>query len=477
MTRPPARIYIVEDEAVIGMDLEDRLRRIGYVVCGRAARAEDAILAIPRAAPDLLLVDVNLGPGPSGIDVVERTRGLCDVPVIFLTAHADSRIVDRALETRSYAYIVKPFQIEALRASIEMALRLSAAERLLGEQTNQLRRSRALLQAAFDATADGILVVDREGAVVAANKRLNEMWRIPSEVDDGSAGGLHLSIAAQLLLEPGEGLELTTAMTAGACERLRHPDGRHFERRTHPQVLDDEIVGHVISFRDVTAHEAAAATEKERARLVLEARHREELFHELNHRMKNNLQAIMGMLRLEYTDLPDVVAQDRLPRILERIQAIAMVHEQLSLAEPAEVATKDFLERLARSVVATHGREASIRLDVTERAPIVLSPDDLMTVGMMISELLVNAARHAFPDGRTGGLTVTLDGSGDRPRLSVEDDGIGLPSLVDASRTLGLRLVRSFAARLHAELDFETPPAGGTRVVLTLPRVTGHVTS
>jgi two-component sensor histidine kinase/DNA-binding response OmpR family regulator len=469
MTRRPPRIFLVEDEAVIGMELEDRLRGIGYDVCGRAVRAEQAIRDIPTAQPDVILVDVNLGPGPSGIDVVDRLRGLCDAPVLFLTAYADAQIVDHALETRSFGYVVKPFQLEALRASIEMALRLAAAERLLREQAVELRRSFALLHAAFDATADGVLVVDCAGAVVTANRRLYEMWRVPSDVDDGTAAGLLLSIEAQLSPERPEGVGLTGALEEGSSERLRHPDGRVFERRSHPQLLDGGAVGHVISFRDVTVREAAEEAEKERTRLLSEARHREQLFHELNHRVKNNLLTIMGMLRLECGDMPDPVFQGKLARILERIQAVVLVHDQLSVSAASNIEAAHFLRRLGCSVLAMHGREDSIRFEVEERAPFFLGPDDLMTMGMMVSELLVNAARHAFPAGRKGRLGLVLDACRGAPRIAVEDDGVGLPAVVDVTRSLGLRLVRSFAVRLGAELDFETPAGGGTRVVITLP--------
>jgi two-component sensor histidine kinase len=294
------------------------------------------------------------------------------------------------------------------------------------------------------------------------------MWSVPSEREDGTARGLLLSIAAQLAPEPAEGHALLCALEAGVFERLRHPDGRVFERRSHPQLVDGVVSGHVISFRDVTAREAAQAVAEERARLLSEARHREELFHELNHRVKNNLQAIMAMIRLECGDVPDPTLQDKLPRILERIRAISMAHEQLSVTAASDVATTEFLERLARSVLATHGREASIRCVVEEKAPLALAPDELMTVGMLASELLVNAVRHGFPEGRKGRLGLVVDGAPARPRIVVEDDGVGLPALVDAGRSLGLRLVRSLAARLGADIDFEVPPGGGTHVVLTL---------
>jgi len=84
-----ARVFVVEDEALIAMELVDRLQELGYVVCGRALRGDQALERIPAAEPDLILMDINLGPGPSGIEVAERLRASSDVPVLFLTAYSD----------------------------------------------------------------------------------------------------------------------------------------------------------------------------------------------------------------------------------------------------------------------------------------------------------------------------------------------------------------------------------------------------
>jgi len=445
---------------------------MGYEVCGKASRAEQALEAIPAARPDVVLVDINLGGGPSGIDLVDRLEGVCDAPCIFLTAYSDAALVDRALETRSFAYLVKPFQSEGLRANIEMALRVAAAERLLREQAAELRRSQALLQAAFDATADGILVIDRHGAVVGANKRIHDMWRVPGDLDDPPTGGILLAIAAQLSPEASLELELACALRPGSCERLRHPDGRTFERRTHPQMLDGQAVGQVVSFRDVTAREAAVRAVRRRELLESDNRHRTQLLHELNHRVKNNLQMIVAMLRLDCGDLPYPAVQDKLTSILDRIGAIALVHDQLSVADPSNVDAAAFLRRLARDVLAAHARDGAIDLEVSEQAPILLPPEELMAVGMIASELLVNAARHAFPSGGTGHVRVAVTARDERGCIVVEDDGVGGPPNIDEAASLGVRLVRSLAAGLGAEIAFEGKETGGTRVTLLLARST-----
>ncbi|MCA9638503.1 MAG: response regulator, partial [Myxococcales bacterium] len=132
------RIFVVEDEALIAMEIQDHLRTLGYMIAGHAARGVVALREIPRARPDLVLMDVNLGRGPSGIEVALQLREEIDVPVVFLTAYSDVELAERATQTESFAYIVKPFQPQALRANIEMALYKHAAERRLQDANRRL---------------------------------------------------------------------------------------------------------------------------------------------------------------------------------------------------------------------------------------------------------------------------------------------------------------------------------------------------
>jgi len=115
------RVFIVEDEALIAMELEDRLQQFGFEVCGRAARGDQALAQIPEAAPDVVVMDVNLGGGLSGFEVADQLAAVCDVPVVFLTAYSEAEFSERA-GGRAPLYVLKPFQPGALRAALERAL-------------------------------------------------------------------------------------------------------------------------------------------------------------------------------------------------------------------------------------------------------------------------------------------------------------------------------------------------------------------
>src|SRR5262245_1989610 len=115
------RIYIVEDEALIAMELSDRLTHLDYVVCGRAAHGEKALEEIPAARPCIVLMDIQLAGKLTGIETALRLRQQVDVPVVFLSAFSDARLVSDAVAAGSFGYLVKPFEERELHATLQAA--------------------------------------------------------------------------------------------------------------------------------------------------------------------------------------------------------------------------------------------------------------------------------------------------------------------------------------------------------------------
>ncbi|HYL92706.1 MAG TPA: response regulator [Alphaproteobacteria bacterium] len=153
----PARVFIVEDEALISMELQDRLAAMGYSPCGQAVRAEAAFDRIVAAKPDVVIMDINLSGDIDGVEIAHRVRQHADIPVLFLTAYSDPELVERATATGSYGYLIKPFDERELRANIEFALfkhrietELRLTNQLLRQRTTDLETSNHQLQSALD---------------------------------------------------------------------------------------------------------------------------------------------------------------------------------------------------------------------------------------------------------------------------------------------------------------------------------------
>jgi len=140
------RILIIEDEAIVAMELEDRLREMGYTVSGTAASYEEALQLAQEHRPDLVLADIRIAGPKDGIDTVRALRERWDMPAVFLTAHSDAETLGRAVESAQFGYLTKPFRERELQATIEMALYRFRVERELADRERQLLEAQRLGQ-------------------------------------------------------------------------------------------------------------------------------------------------------------------------------------------------------------------------------------------------------------------------------------------------------------------------------------------
>jgi two-component sensor histidine kinase len=198
---------------------------------------------------------------------------------------------------------------------------------------------------------------------------------------------------------------------------------------------------------------------------------REVLLREVHHRVKNNLQVISSLLNMQMRSLAEGAGRDALTDCQTRVQAIALIHEQLHRSQDcAPIPFCAYVLSLAAHVFEAVGASpqlVSLELDVED---VALAADDAIPCGLILNELITNALKHAFPTGRAGTVTVELRPlEGGEVRLGVSDDGVGLPAGLDVQghASLGLQLVRMLAQQLDARL--EVVQARGTSFRLTVP--------
>ena len=195
-------------------------------------------------------------------------------------------------------------------------------------------------------------------------------------------------------------------------------------------------------------------------------REKESLLKEVHHRVKNNLQVITSLLRLEAgrSDQPDT--KSVLKEMQNRIRSMALLHETLYRSENLERVDlpgyiKQLTTHLYRSMVPEPG---SIQLHL-DLAPVSLALDQAVPCGLLVNELVSNCLKHAFPDGRTGEVRIDLqlvDG-GQKIRLRVSDTGVGLPTDFEEKRTksLGLQLVSDLIKQLNGQIEIGGGPGTG----------------
>lgn len=188
MTTKP-QILIVEDESIVALDIQNRLKRLGYTVTGFVASGEDAIVKAAEFQPDLVLMDIKLKGVMDGIDAAAKIKAQFGIPAIYLTAFADEATLQRAKETEPLGYLIKPFEERELLATIRMALYRLQIERQLQDSEHKFR---SIIEHAMD----GIFLVDTNGQVVEWNPA---QARITGINQEEAMGSLAWDIWTQLL--------------------------------------------------------------------------------------------------------------------------------------------------------------------------------------------------------------------------------------------------------------------------------------
>lgn len=141
-----ARILVVEDEAIIAMDLEDNLRNLGYEVIAVVDKGEKAIQKAGEEKPDLIIMDIRIKGDKDGIKTAEIIRKTLEIPVIFATAYLDEDRIERAKITMPFGYVLKPIQEKDLKITLEMALYVARVDAERREAEKERKRSEELLE-------------------------------------------------------------------------------------------------------------------------------------------------------------------------------------------------------------------------------------------------------------------------------------------------------------------------------------------
>jgi PAS domain S-box-containing protein len=241
---------------------------------------------------------------------------------------------------------------------------------------------------------------------------------------------------------------------------------RSFYESFYSPIIDEngEIIGATAFARNVTGRKRSEEALRE------SVRQKEILMKELQHRVKNSLAAVSGLLGLGMETLTDERSRGIFADTRSRIRSIASLYEQLSgTSDAAHVDLGRYFERLAESLFKTYAPGTGDILLKTRLDDIKLETKRAVPLGLILNELVMNSVKYAYPPGAKGEIRVDLTRSGDGITLGVSDDGLGLPEGFDpkTSGGMGWSLVRMLTEEIDGEL---TCPAGapgpGTRVLI-----------
>lgn len=393
------------------------------------------------------IVDVKSSPG-AGINIRQAVPVRWDGRVVAVLSRDAARVSRRSASALETAYL-------------ECADDLY---RMISEGTFPTPEARSDTKSSPRA-GDGFIRLDRKGKVVYAS---------PNALSAYHRMGLNSDLIGQDLVETTRALVTDPFESRDVTDYLRGAVEGRLGQRMEIEALGATVLiralvlnpggkirGAAVIVRDVTE-----VKRRDRALLSKDATIRE-----IHHRVKNNLQTVAALLRLQARRTGNAEAQQALGEAVRRVTSIALVHEALSMSVDEEVDLDGVFDQLIPIVVDVSTVGSQIRV-VREGNLGVFPADRATPLVMVLTELVQNAVEHAFDPGVNGTVTVNAQRSARMLDVVVRDEGKGLPEgfSLEASNRLGLQIVRTLvAAELGGSLEMTSNEVGGTDARLQLP--------
>jgi len=251
------------------------------------------------------------------------------------------------------------------------------------------------------------------------------------------------------------------------CElKLKKKDGSEFHAQLDSRFVDDSAADFG-QFRTVVSNIDDRKHAEEQLRESL--KEKEVLLQEIHHRVKNNMQIVSSLLNLQSQYVKDKESLEMFKESRDRILSMASIHEKLYQSKDlARINFDDYIRSITKHLFRAYVVDPNaVRMNVN-CSDVFLDINKAVPCGLIINELISNALKHAFPEGRKGEVTIDFHPDADnRLTLAVSDNGVGFPEDIDISdsETLGLRLISILVTQLKGTLEVERD--GGTIFKIT----------
>jgi PAS domain S-box-containing protein len=325
------------------------------------------------------------------------------------------------------------------------------------EMENALRGSEEKYKMLFESDPAYTILLDREGKILEINnaavnftgktredlinKRFIELGLFPEE-DKAFQKELFSKVLAGQRVKPSQ---------YGVIDK----DGikRCVESQFIPLRQNGRVYAVMVISTDVT--EKKIATDK----LKASVREKEILIQEIHHRVKNNMQIISSLLNLQSRYVEDGEAVDVLKESQNRVKSMAMIHEKLyQSADLTQINFVDYIQSLVSNLLYSYDIKSDHIKPILEVDDVNLNIETAVPCGLIISELVSNSLKYAFPDGIKGEISVSLKVVDEEYELTISDNGIGLPDELDLEKidSLGLLLVTSLTEQIDGEITIRS---------------------
>ena len=312
--------------------------------------------------------------------------------------------------------------------------------------------------------AHGTLAVNSEAANAFSTADLEALREVAQVLEEGFSRIDDLRI----LEERNRELERQIEARENA-ERLLRQSHETLERQVDERTADLRVTNEKLQ-------EEIAERLRTEDQLQHSLREKETLLQEIHHRVKNNLQIVSSLIDLQTRNVTDPQFLHMFQDSRDRIRSMAMIHEKLyQSADLAHIDLHAYIDALTRDLFHSHGLSADrVELDL-QIDSMTLVIDQAIASGLIINELVSNALKYAFPDGRRGRIRIELRQlEASSVLLAVSDDGIGIPPDLDLKqiRSLGLKLVSSLTSQLRGSIEMSGENGSRFRIVFPAKNLT-----
>jgi PAS domain S-box-containing protein len=376
---------------------------------------------------------------------------------------------------REYRFRKKDGQLVWLRDEMRILRGPGRQLEIVGTLTDISEQKQAeveiqLKSAALEAAANAVVIADAKGLIQWANPAFEAFIGLSSS----ELSGKSLTEEAWPSLKKAEGYEDIRRTVpggkvwSGTVIDDRAPDGPFVKETTITPILDaaGRVGGFVAIINDITERE------RSRARIETALRERGALLKEIHHRVKNNMQVLISLLAVSAHDIADAGLRGKLEDVTRRVHSMAIVHEKFYESEDlSRIDFANYLRQLLELLAGDFPDTSGGAMVDCPSGLVFLNLEQAIPAGLIVAELLTNALRYAYQDGRPVGAIRVAERLSDGGILEVEvaDEGVGLPADLDprSSQSLGMMLVRVLSEQLKGTLVFQR--GKGTTAILRFP--------
>jgi two-component sensor histidine kinase/AmiR/NasT family two-component response regulator len=429
-----AKILVVEDQKIIALEITQRLEEIGYEVVGNATNGNAAIQMATNLAPDLILMDIKLEGNMDGVEAADRIKSLIGCPIIFLTAYADDKTINRAKITEPFGYIVKPLEEKELHSSIEIALYKSKIEK-------GLKDSEARYRAIIKSLEVFLYIVDENYNILVNNRHVNGLnWGEYKSEKKCYEEFYRNRVPCKNcpIPEMQKGITIRT-------EIFDNNSTRYFYRVSTPLVLSNN--------RNYYQHFLIDITEKKKSEeeVVVFLHEKDMLMNEFNQRVRKNLQFIQSLVRIKGINTNEEKTKLSLNEIESKIQCITLALEELnSFDEKGKINFKDYAEKLLLNINWTYGNDKKNIVIKNEIEDISLPIDIAIPAGILINELVLKSFNDSYPGSDRGEINIRLSEGNGMLKLTVKDDGKLIYDNYSDTKRIDLQIIKTLCEQLRA---------------------------